>query len=85
MVYVFCARGDERICFSMSDDISAIPRPANAEVWRVLFRIPKSVSAIEAFHVDGQTTLAELSSRGFYVAKPSATVLPFRKALSNEG
>jgi hypothetical protein len=84
VIYVFCARREEQICFSLSDDASAVPAPSDGETWQILFQIPKSVNSIEVFRVNGPAILLALETDGYCVVKPSASVLPFRKVSSDE-
>jgi hypothetical protein len=83
MMYVFCARGEAKICFSLSDNPSCLPPLPSGEQWRALFRIPKDAASIDSFRIDGKHALAEVDARGFCIATPAPIVIPFRRTLAD--
>lgn len=78
-IFIFTARFEESIAFSLREDGGNLPPPNSGSQWQIGFQTPMSESTIAAFRVDATKVLNAIRQKGFYIGKPGAAVLPFRQ------
>jgi hypothetical protein len=74
MVYVFCAEGEARICFSFARDPALLPRSQTGAPWQAQFVIVKDARSLSCFGIDGAATLVKLNAHGNCLAQPKSPV-----------
>lgn len=78
-VYVFTA-GEGHFGLTLVRDGSNLPPPEGGHRWVLFLQVTMAPDDLAPFTEDVSAAREQLPLRGFYVARSSATILPFPKA-----
>lgn len=72
-VFVFVARADDRIAFSVREDGANLPPSSSGAAWVPSFKTTLSDQSLALFAVEPGAVSQALRTKGFYIGKPVPT------------